>query len=245
MVVAGGGGEGEAADAAGEGAVVAAAAAGVGERLVGLLHLDEAARVLPGGARRRHVRVVLARHPPVCRPHVLEARPLRRDPQQLVERRLLLLLLRRPHALPSRGCPRAQQRPRRRPGGGAPERATGGGGEGSSGEVGHLGLDVSTNCCCSALIWSEAKSGAGFLCFFEMERKPSIQALDPACVEKICVESFSCPPLVAFIVLLLLLFLFPGFYYFIYFRIALAAQFILFYFSSSFLPQRSHAHVWL
>lgn len=124
-------------------------------------------------------------------------------------------------------------------------RATGGGGEGSSGEVGHLGLDVSTNCCCSALIWSEAKSGAGFLCFFEMERKPSIQALDPACVEKICVESFSCPPLVAFIVLLLLLFLFPGFYYFIYFRIALAAQFILFYFSSSFLPQRSHAHVWL
>lgn len=167
MVVAGGGGEGEAADAAGEGAVVAAAAAGVGERLVGLLHLDEAARVLPGG-------------------------------------------------------------------------------EGSSGEVGHLGLDVSTNCCCSALIWSEAKSGAGFLCFFEMERKPSIQALDPACVEKICVESFSCPPLVAFIVLLLLLpFLFPGFYYFIYFRIALAAQFILFYFSSSFLPQRSHAHVWL
>lgn len=46
-----GGGEGEAADAAGEGAVVGGAAAGVGERLVGLLHLDEAAGVLLGGVR--------------------------------------------------------------------------------------------------------------------------------------------------------------------------------------------------
>lgn len=52
-------GEGEAADAAGECTVVAGAAAWVGERLVGLLHLDEAARVLGRGARRGHVWVVL------------------------------------------------------------------------------------------------------------------------------------------------------------------------------------------
>ena len=125
--------EGEPADAAGERSVVAAAAAGVGERLVGLLDLDEAAGVLLGGVGRGYVRVVLARHPPVRRPHVLEAAPLRRDPQQLVERRLRLR--RRAHAPTGR----RGRRPRahRRAAGWGPD---GEGGRGGSGEVGHVGL---------------------------------------------------------------------------------------------------------
>jgi hypothetical protein len=108
--------EGEAADAAGERAVVAGAATRVGERLVGLLHLDEAARVLRRGARRGHVRVVPERHPPVRGPDLLGA-ALRRDPEQIVERTLRLLLLprRRVHTaavIPSDG-PRAQVQARR------------------------------------------------------------------------------------------------------------------------------------
>lgn len=77
---AAGGGEGKPADAAREGAVVGGPAAGVGERLVGLLHLDEAAGVLGGGVGRRDVRMVLARHPPVGRADLVEG-ALRRDPE--------------------------------------------------------------------------------------------------------------------------------------------------------------------
>lgn len=148
VVASRGGGEGEAADAAGEGAVVGGAAAGVGERLVGLLHLDEAAGVLLGGVRRGHVRVVLARHPPVRRPHVLEGAPLRRDPQQVVERRLLLLLVRRGRPRGPSGRGGRRPRPRRRAGREGPEpRAaaaaaagdgTGEGGRGGRCEVGHV-----------------------------------------------------------------------------------------------------------
>ena len=106
-----GAGEGEAADATGERTVVAGAAARVGERLVGLLHLDEAAGVLRRGARWGHVRVVLERQPPVGRADLVGA-PLRRDPEQVVERplRRVLLQLLRAHtaaALPP-GGPRAQ-----------------------------------------------------------------------------------------------------------------------------------------
>jgi hypothetical protein len=159
-----GSGEGEAADAAGERAVVAGAAARVGERLVGLLHLDEAARVLRRGARRGHVRVVRERHPPVGGPDLLGA-PLRRDPEQVVERPLRLLLLlprRRVHAaaaLPS-DAPRAQvQARRRRPGAGGGPRpprerdaaGAGGGGSGGGGsEVGHVAARFSLALSCFA-----------------------------------------------------------------------------------------------